>query len=482
MRSVIKYIIFTLITVLISLLILSAVYSIIDKKTDNPSTPEKAAEQLKEIETPGKKWLNGYLGIFFRFKYLGNINWLIIPLLIYFFLFKKKPQRWQMALIFAWLLTTLFIMIKGYTNYRYQFTLFPFTATIILLLLWELLKDKKTYLKIFCFTFIGLACVYNIYHYFDRYDFFWSIKVNDEKSHFPFQLINYLNGDRALKESSKKVFVMDQPLFFYYTNQKGIDMQSPEAQWATSHLAKKSISREALFKEFKKILHVEYLLIRVSQLKLYQSLILPEFLDCECHLVLKDNGTFLYRLREIPLERELRSPRFDKFKLWQSQEKKPAKASPWLITFDETGKFNLNYMRKQEKGKNLNYLMLSNITPDEKGERRINCGYELGRNELKIDISRIRGQYLHFITRAAISPSLFNRSNYIFINQYNDQDKTWQSSRTYFSSPYTRSYFVSRHIGQDSSRVVLGFRFNPKSQEEFLLIQDARIYISNEPL
>lgn len=477
-----KYLTFIIITILTSLLILFAVYSIIDKKTGNPSTPEKAAEQLKEIETPGKKWLNGYLGIFFRFKYLGNINWLIIPLLVYFFLSRKKLQRWQLALLFAWSLTVLFIAIKGYTNYRYQFTLFPFTATVILLLLWDILKNKKAYLKIFCFTLIGLACAYNIYHYFNRYDFFWNMKDNDEKSHFPYKLINYLNGDKTLKESAKKVFVMDQPLFFYYTNQKGIDMQSPQAQWATSHLAKKSISREALFKEFEKILHVEYILIGISKLKLYQSLMLPEFLDCETHLILKDNGVLLYRLRGNPLERELQSPRLEKFKLWQSQEKEPAKVSPWLITFQETGKFTFTYTRQQEGGKYLNDLELRCIKPDEKGERHINCGYELGRNEFKIDISRVQGRYLHFITKAAISPTAINWTNYIFINENNNRDKTWQSTRTYFSSPHSRTYIVSRKIGQESSRVMLGFRFTPKSQEEVLLIQDARIYISNDPL
>jgi len=477
-----KHILYTLIAVLASLLILFAVYSIIDKEADTVPAPGKAAEQLKEIETPGKKWLNGYFGIFFRFKYLGNINWLLVPLLIYFFLAVKKPRRWQMALVFAWLLTALFIIIKGYTNYRYQFTLFPFTATVILLLLWEILKDKKTYLKIFCFSFVGLVCAFNIYHYFDRYDFFWGMKVNEEKSRFPYRLIDYLDRDTALKESAKKVFVMDQPLFFYYTDQKGIDMQSPQAQWATAHLTGNIGSREALFKEFKKILHVEYILLGASHLKLYQSGLLPEFLDCECRLVLKDNGWFLYRLREKPLERELQSPRLGKYKLWRPQAKEPGSVSPWLITFGESGEFAFDYNRQKERGRDLNCLELRNLKPDEKGERRINFGYELGRGGLKMEIRRVQGRYLHFIARAAISPTLFNRDNFIFISEYSERDKIWQSTRIYFSSPNRRTYIVSREIGKDSSRVILGFRFTPRSPGEVLLIRDAGIYISDEPL
>lgn len=479
-----KHIIYMLIAMLASLLILFAVYAIIDKEADAVPAPGKAAEQLKEIETPGKKWLNGYFGIFFRFKYLGNINWLLVPLLIYFFLTVKKPRRWQMALVFAWLLTALFIVIKGYTNYRYQFTLFPFTATVILLLLWEILKDKKNYVKILCFSFLGLVCAYNIYHYFDRYDFFWGMKVNEEKSRFPYRLIDYLNRDRALKESSKKVFVMDQPLFFYYTNQKGIDMQSPQAQWAISHLGRNSGSREGLFKEFKKILHVEYILLGTVHQKLYQSLMLPEFLDCECHLVLKDNGRFLYRLREKSLERELQSPRFEKYKLWRPQVKEPGSVSPWLIAFKETGKFAFNYTRERERKRSpdTNCLALRSVMPDEKGERRINLGYELGRSEFKMEITRVRGRYLHFIVRASISPTLFNRENYVYINEYNGRDKIWQSTKIYFSSPYRRTYIVSREIGKDSRRVMLGFRFTPRSPGEVLLIQDAGAYVSDDPL
>ncbi|MCU0287624.1 MAG: hypothetical protein MUF15_14675 [Acidobacteria bacterium] len=481
-----KHIIFALISIIASLPVLFAVYAVTGQESGLPA-PGQAAEHLKEIETPGKKWLNGYFGLFFRFKYLGNINWLIIPLIIYFFLSIKKPHRWQMAIILAWALTALFIISKGYSNYRYQFTLFPFTSAVILLLLWEILKNKKKYLQFSCFLIAGLVCTYNIYHYFDRYDFFWGLKTNEEKSRFPYQLLNYLNNDTALKESAKKVFVMDQPVFFYYTNQKGIDMQSPEAQWAINHLSRKSGSREAIFKEFKKILHVEYILLGANQIKLYQSQMLPEFLDCECRLILKDNGILLYRLREKPLSRELRSPRFETYQLWWP-EAHPNKASPSLITFVETGKFSFDYTRENDRGRNLSCLTLHGLKPNEKGEFKINFGYEPGRGpqgdhtKLKMDLSRIRGRYLHFIARAAASPSVLNRDNFIFISEYNEKDKSWPSSRTYFSSTERRTYIVSRQIAADCPRVILGFRFTPQSPGEMLVIQDAGVYISDEPL
>ncbi|MDQ1352636.1 MAG: hypothetical protein QG657_2942 [Acidobacteriota bacterium] len=477
-----RHIIYTLIAVLISVLILFVVYAIVDKEADSLPTPVKAEERFKEIETPAKKWLNGHFGIFFRFKYLGNINWLIIPLLIYFFLAVKKPRRWQMALVFTWLLTALFIIIKGYTNFRYQFTLFPFTVTIILLLLWEISKDKKIYIKILCFSFVGLACAYNIYHYFDRYNFYWDIKVNEEKSRFPYQLIDYLNRDRALKESSKKVFALNQPLFFYYTNQKGIDMQSPQAQWATAHLTGNIGSREALFKEFKKILHVEYILLSASHLKFYQSGLLPEFLDCECRLVLKDNGWLLYRLREKPLERELKSPGYGKVKLWRPQQKQPGNNSSRFIIFTEKGKFTLEDCRVKERTRYIDCLAVRNNAPDENGQRILHFGYEFGRGILKMEPIQPRGRYIHFIVRVTVPPKLCNKENYVFISEYDGHNKNWQSTKVYFSSPNWRTYIVSRKIAPDSQRVLLGLRFTPQSPDHSLVIQDTRLYVSDNPI
>jgi hypothetical protein len=138
-----KNIIICLAAVLISILVLHLVYQIIDQRVREEI--ETKEEYIGDIETTGKQWLNGHLGFFFRFKYLGNINWLIIPLLIWFFVSKarKKLERWQMALGFVWLFTVLLIAVKGYANPRYQLTLFPITSVMVLFLLWKFLEDKK---------------------------------------------------------------------------------------------------------------------------------------------------------------------------------------------------------------------------------------------------------------------------------------------------------------------------------------------------
>jgi len=228
---------YSLIVLLVVVTILWTVYSIIDKKEKEVLTSGITLKQFQDIESTGKKWLNGYLGIFFRFKQLGNVSWLIFPLLIHFFITIKVRQRWQIALVFIWLLTGILIGIKGYENFRYQLTLFPFTVSIVLLLLWEFLKNKQKYIKILGYSFFFLICLYNVFHYFENYRFYWDLRVTVKKPHFPYRLINYINEKIEPKEN-EKVFVVNQALFYYYTDRKGIDIYSPKALPALVELRK----------------------------------------------------------------------------------------------------------------------------------------------------------------------------------------------------------------------------------------------------
>ncbi|MCP5109174.1 MAG: hypothetical protein GY950_37685 [bacterium] len=459
-----------------AILILSTVYAVIDKEADTPLTAEEAVEEFRDIETPGKKWLNGYLGVFFRFKYLGNINWLALPLLVYFFVTVRRRPRWQMGLVFVWCVTVLFLVFKGYTNFRYQFTLFPFTAVLVLLLLWEFLKEKKNVVKILCFSLLGIVCLYNIYHYFERYEFYWDIRVSREKAHFPRQLIDYLNNAPDLVDGSRRVLVFDQPLFYYYTGVRGLDERSPSIPGISKRLKRKTGNRGRLFNRIKKGAAVDYILLGSTQKKFYRSLLLTEFLDCECRPVLNDHGRFLYRLRNKPLEQELRSPRFKRFKLWQHRKKRPRNVSPWMKTFWRKGTFNFDYKRVKKK----NRLLLRNREPGLKGIRQINLGFELGSKGLDMKIPGRR--YIHFIVRASVSPALLNRKNFLFVSDYNGDEKNWKSEQIRFSSPYRRTYIVSHKVRKGSKRVIMGFRFTPTSPGDTLTIENARVYVSDENL
>ena len=75
---------------------------------------------IRGIGTNMDFWLNGYLGIFFRLNKFGWLNWLVIPLFIYFLATIRKRERWEIALALAVTLSCIFISMQGYKNYRYQ--------------------------------------------------------------------------------------------------------------------------------------------------------------------------------------------------------------------------------------------------------------------------------------------------------------------------------------------------------------------------
>jgi hypothetical protein len=92
------------------------------------------------------------------------------------------------------------------------------------------------------------------------------------------------------------------------------------------------------------------------------------------------------------------------------------------------------------------------------------------------------GKYIHFIVKTSVSPTLIDRNNFVFISDYNTDDKTWDSRRIYFSSPYWRTCIISKKIRKGSQRVIMGIRFTPQSPEDKLVIENARIYVSDEEL
>jgi len=98
----------------------------------------------RRIETPSKFLLNGYLGHFFNFKYLGNLNWLFIPLALYATLkLKYFNENWKKAVALAYLLSLLLISLKGYFNSRYQLTLLTITLPSTLFFIWLYLKENQ---------------------------------------------------------------------------------------------------------------------------------------------------------------------------------------------------------------------------------------------------------------------------------------------------------------------------------------------------
>jgi membrane protein implicated in regulation of membrane protease activity len=482
-----KHIIAGLAAVFISLLVLLLVYTIVDER--HPEKIQSKKEYLGDIEIPAKKWLNGHLGVFFRFKQLGNINWLIIPLLIWFLTTKKikKPERWQWALLFVWGLTVIFIGIKGYYNFRYQLTLVPITSAMVLFLSWKFLEDKSKPLKILGFSFITLACLFNIYHYSDLYKTYWNLRVSVKTPHFPYQLMDYLKSRQDLDKKSK-VLTVNQPIFYYHLHKKGVDYISPNAIKVWVEFKKRTGSvgtRHKLYQMLRKRHGVRYALLSAVHLRFQRSTMLGEFLHCESKLVLRDQGWLLYRLRDKPLEKTIKSPAYKQVNVWNDDESKDAaasklsfqKISPFLLRFSNQGVFKFDVGK--HKGKKV--IIVRNTRVKKNVKKRIHFGYEFNRKGLKIGNHEYEGKYVTFIVRAAISPSLLNRDNYIAVVDYN-KDSSHKAEKTFFTSHHWRTYIVSKQVRPGNTRLLLMFRFCPQTRQDRFKIKDVKVVISEKPL
>jgi len=120
----------------------------------------------RRIETPIKFWMNGYLGHFFNFKYLGNINWLLLPLSLFAFLkLNYFNQEWKKSFAVAYLLALVLISVKGYFNARYQLTLLPITLSALLYFLWLYLEhqDLQTFKKFVLMLIMGLVFINDVF-------------------------------------------------------------------------------------------------------------------------------------------------------------------------------------------------------------------------------------------------------------------------------------------------------------------------------
>ena len=467
-----KHIGFVLIGFFITLLVLFLVYNTIDKK--DPRAKGTRIEILGEIETPAKKIFNGYLGSLFRFKYLGNINWLILPLLIWFFTSSRKKERWHYALLFAWAITTIFIAIKGYTNPRYQLTLFPLTSIITLLLLWQYLVDKKKYVKVFGIAIFTAVVLFNIFHYGSDYQKFWKLRVTRQKVYFPSKIIDYVNSTDNINDQSK-VFIINQPIFYYYTTKKGLDYLNPNSMGIWLELNRPSGSREKAYRLLKRKFNGSYVLLKRIQFKHSRRLTLNEFLHCECKLILENNGRLLYRLRDIPLEKELALPKYEKLKVWNRRGSTIEKLSPPLTRFSYRGTFAFEIKKKKKR----KALTVHN-TAHQNQKRLLNFGYEF--NSKSIDMKIPENKYVSMIVKVSASPRLVNNKNYIMISDYNRTDDTRETVKTFLESPHSRTYIVSKKVRPGTTRLIIVFRFEPPSTREILTVEDVRVVVSDNSL
>ena len=102
-----------------------------------PVTPVSGDPSLFErgLGTPLLLWLNGRLGTFLNFRFLGSLSWTAIPLLVLAVVRWKQILPWQRALALFTILGVLVIGVFGGFNYRYALTFEPLFVVALFLFL-----------------------------------------------------------------------------------------------------------------------------------------------------------------------------------------------------------------------------------------------------------------------------------------------------------------------------------------------------------
>ena len=246
-------------------------------------------------------WLKSYLGLFFDFAEFGSLNWLAIPLFVYFLITLKKRKRWEISLIFVYTLSCLFLSVKGHGYSRYLFTLYPFTLAAIFLYGWEFIKKKNHLFQIGIFIILILAVLFNCYHLREAYKWQWKYKASAVDDYFPHELIKFINNDENLISDSTTLVCSHRHLFFYHTDKKGIDFRDPRLEFFN-----RQGNKESALYVLKNQLKVKYIFLNWSfKTNFGMTSILSDIITDDCNLMYQDkNGYFLYRIREKDLDKE----------------------------------------------------------------------------------------------------------------------------------------------------------------------------------
>jgi hypothetical protein len=185
--------------------------------------------QARKIETPTKLFLNGYLGVFFAFNYLGNMNWLLIPMLpLYYILAKPKLKRSHYVFFIIVLFAVALIGFKGFFNPRYAFTLLPLFVFLVFELTWKTSKyfnnDKLRFASL---AFLVCLAGWNFYQEA------LSIRFSEKLSQvIEVQSEKEINQNEGVEVEDVMVFINElettdnylidnAPEFYYHTKKRG---------------------------------------------------------------------------------------------------------------------------------------------------------------------------------------------------------------------------------------------------------------------
>lgn len=416
-------------------------------------------------------WLNGYLGIFFRFKYFGVLNWLSFPMLISFFATIRKRERWQIALGFVLCMSCAFICIRGYENPRYQFTLFPALITLIFLFGWDALRKKGRKTAVVALLICSGILLIASYSSRDtyRYDYRAGTGDGEPGERFPYKMINYIEG-KAIVEDDSAILECNQPILYYHTSKKGLSFRDRSMKGFYD-----AASLEDAFWILKDKLKVRYVLRRDTHGRRLDSII-----SIGCDLVCEDQGYKLYKVKELPNNLTIgdidkRRPNFEtNFSNWVGRDEGSIndmdKAIAPMVVQGHRGEFT--FKRISSGDGNIVRVVLNGPMFNKRSE--IQFGYCFKTNGLKLKVKD--GDVVSIITRVRLSKRA-KKSAELFVQ---DRTNYWSREKVYWRGSSWHDVLVSKRIRNGFTNICMGIYWEPGSRDEWLDVKLVRIFVSDK--
>lgn len=391
-----------------------------------------AADALKGnykrgIGTNFDLWKNGYLGVFFRFEMFGFLTWLTIPFGVYFVITIKKREKWEKALFLSLFISTVFICVMGYKNFRYQLSIIPLYIFFIFFILSGIARVNK---KIFISLSSGIIVLIFISLLFHKgkYVYCYNLGVGNpvNGSSFPYKVIEYIEKNIDHNSIIKENNV---PLLYYHTDKKS-----------------KGIGK----------VNNKYLLVRGPILDRYELAV-----EDQNYRLYKINN--LYNRKKILTSIKGKSPDFEadfsKCDLSLGGALCPkvlGQRNSFIFSFVKN---NLKISWKNEK---------TGIDPI------LLLGYDNIQELVKMDLKNGGRIFLEIEVN---SGSREDKSISVFI-----QDKVgyWSRKEQAFVKRLGRKIFVTKKIRPQTEHINLGLIWKPTFEDDFIEIMSFKIYIENE--
>lgn len=250
------------------------------------------------------------LGVFFHGHFFGLVNWMMIPLGVYFVATIRRRQRWEIAVSVLFVSYVLLTALYGYYHWRYIFTLYPIAVCLVFLLINDLIaRHPRVRTPVIC---VLIACVvlplyYNYTPLVGKYMTSRAgaavgtsgdpSEISGNGDRFPHDILRRVDS-LEFEDGNGVVLEVEAPFLYYQTD---AHLVSYESQSVKRIMRKNSKDAANMAKSLRNSLSIRYIVIPASIERIFRGShprirTFVSMLEKECTLVASEKGYKLYRL------------------------------------------------------------------------------------------------------------------------------------------------------------------------------------------